>query len=226
MKHLVTTCLTNVPLCTFLLFFCDATATDNPAYPVGAYAESKTLAESAAWEFWRSLPEGDRFELATVNPTFVQGPMLTAQAGSSADIPRQMLLGLMPTLVDTDLFLCHIYDVAKVHLLAMTTPEAAGHRFIVHSGTCDMKHYAETLSKEFAPLGYTKVPSMVAPRPLLWLLKFFDAQVAEIYSSVGKRVFIQPRDVKAVLGYDVVAEIDCKYIPAAVHMYTIPLYSI
>ena len=34
--------------------------------------QSKTLAERAAWKFVSELPAEKRFELATVNPVFVQ----------------------------------------------------------------------------------------------------------------------------------------------------------
>lgn len=45
---------------------------DDPANPIDAYTESKVLAERAAWDFLKSLPEDKKFELATVNPTLVQ----------------------------------------------------------------------------------------------------------------------------------------------------------
>jgi dihydroflavonol-4-reductase len=95
------------------------TVLDNPEIPIDAYTESKTLAERAAWEFHKSLPENERFELCTVNPTLVQGPMLSANSCSSADIPRQILLGEMPALADIDLFITHVYDVTKVYNLSL-----------------------------------------------------------------------------------------------------------
>lgn len=93
------------------------TVIDDPEMPIDAYTESKALAERAAWDFHKSLPENERFELCTVNPTLVQGPMLSANSCSSADIPRQILLGEMPAVVDIDIFVTHVYDVVKVTLL-------------------------------------------------------------------------------------------------------------
>ncbi len=40
------------------------------------YEKSKTLAEKAAWDFHQSLPEGERFDLITINPTLILGPVL------------------------------------------------------------------------------------------------------------------------------------------------------
>ena len=43
---------------------------------VGAYEKSKTLAESAAWEYLSSIPFNERFELVTINPCLILGPSL------------------------------------------------------------------------------------------------------------------------------------------------------
>ena len=40
------------------------------------YSKSKTMAEQAAWDFQKSLPEAERFEIATVNPGLIFGPTL------------------------------------------------------------------------------------------------------------------------------------------------------
>lgn len=45
---------------------------DDPNFPIDAYTESKVRAERAAWGFLESLPEEERCELCTVNPTLVQ----------------------------------------------------------------------------------------------------------------------------------------------------------
>lgn len=50
----------------------------NPAQ--SHYSKSKVLAEKAAWDFLKSLPEDERFEMVTICPGFVMG---TAIAGAS-----------------------------------------------------------------------------------------------------------------------------------------------
>jgi nucleoside-diphosphate-sugar epimerase len=47
---------------------------DNPG--ASAYVQSKTLAEKAAWDFLESLPEDEKFEIATICPTYVTGPSM------------------------------------------------------------------------------------------------------------------------------------------------------
>src|SRR6185295_4892244 len=61
-----------------------------------AYPKSKTLAERAAWDFVASLPPERRFELAVINPGFVLGPFLNADAGTSGEVVRKLLAREMP----------------------------------------------------------------------------------------------------------------------------------
>jgi dihydroflavonol-4-reductase len=42
----------------------------------GAYEKSKTLAEKAAWDFIKELPNEEKFELSVINPGLVVGPNL------------------------------------------------------------------------------------------------------------------------------------------------------
>lgn len=68
----------------------DWTVVDSPEFPVSAYYKSKYLAEKAAWDFVEKLPADKKFELCTVNPTLVQGPMLSGSQCSSAEIVKQV----------------------------------------------------------------------------------------------------------------------------------------
>lgn len=68
----------------------DWTVPDSAEFPLTTYIRSKYLAEKAAWEFVESLPAEKKFELCTINPTFVQGPMLSGSQCSSADIVKQV----------------------------------------------------------------------------------------------------------------------------------------
>lgn len=182
------------------------TVIDDPERPIDAYTESKTLAERAAWEFHKSLPENERFELCTINPTLVQGPMLSPNSCSSADIPRQILMNELPALPDLELFVTHIYDVTKAHILAMTHPEAPNKRFLLCSGTLSFPQYASILSNEFSQYGYN-CTSFVAPKPIVWLLSFWDKQAANIYPSIGKKYYIDGKNLKDTLGLNVVDDV-------------------
>jgi len=182
------------------------TVTDDSCHPIDAYTESKVLAERAAWDFLNSLKDEEKFELCTVNPTFVQGPMLSPNGCSSAELPMKILLKLMPSVVDMDMFVTHVYDVAKVHLLAMTNPNAAGKRFLCNGGVCSLISYAHNLAEEFEPQGYSCTTKAV-PYLAVWIGSFFDKQASNILPSVGKRYYIQGENVKNILGYDVQTDV-------------------
>lgn len=68
----------------------DWTVVDSKEYPVSTYYKSKYLAEKAAWDFVDKLPADKKFELCTINPTLVQGPMLSGSQCSSAEIVKQV----------------------------------------------------------------------------------------------------------------------------------------
>lgn len=105
--------------------FTDETWTNlnHPNYPVGAYGESKTLAERAAWDFVNQLPEDKKFELATINPSLVLGPLLSSTDCSSAEFVSKILLAEYPGLPNIYIDMVSVLDVAKAHLLAMTHPQ-------------------------------------------------------------------------------------------------------
>ena len=65
----------------------DESCWSNPDRPggIGAYPKSKTLAERAAWDYQKALPEEQRFEIVSVNPCFVQGPSLIPGGFTSSD---------------------------------------------------------------------------------------------------------------------------------------------
>ena len=104
------------------------------------YPKSKTLAERAAWDF---VKEGE-FELRVVNPGFVVGPPTHAGTGTSNDILKGVMLGridIRPVCVPC----VDVRDVARAHVAAMTTEEAAGHR---HCLVTDMLWYADMAQME------------------------------------------------------------------------------
>ncbi|MFF9624821.1 SDR family oxidoreductase [Streptomyces griseosporeus] len=96
------------------------------------YQRSKTLAEQAAWQFIRE--EGDKTELAAVNPTGVLGPLLGPDDPPALRLVRRMLEGRMPACPPFGMGFVDVRDVADLHLRAMTNPVAAGERFLATAG--------------------------------------------------------------------------------------------
>ena len=152
------------------------------------YIKSKLKAERAAWDLVKDLDESKRFELAVVNPGYVQGPLLSANSGEgSKEFAQRLLNGKMPALADVTIAMVDVRDVAAAHIAAMEKSEAAGNRYILSCRTVNFKEYAQIIDNEFRPQGY-KITTRTAPKVVLWVSKFFDSGVKQIYSSLGKNI--------------------------------------
>jgi nucleoside-diphosphate-sugar epimerase len=88
----------------------------DPADPNTAYVRSKAVAERAAWDDVRA---GGGPELSVVNPVGIFGPVLGRQVPAGA-----------PTYFGV----VDVRDVADLHVRAMTSPHAAGRRFLAVAG--------------------------------------------------------------------------------------------
>jgi nucleoside-diphosphate-sugar epimerase len=174
------------------------TVLNDPKNPVGAYVESKTLAEKAAWDFVTSLPEDKKFELAVVNPTLVLGHVLAGSECTSVGIIAQTLLGKMPGLANITLDCVSVDDVAKIHLAAMVHPDANGKRFMAHGGQISFRELAAALRGEFSSKGY-KPTSMNVPDFLVRFLSIFDPVSRVAVPMLNKKRNLQPLNAPQIL---------------------------
>lgn len=128
----------------------DWTDPDTPGLP--PYPRSKAIAERAAWDFVER--EGGRTELVVVNPTFILGPTLTANARSSLQMIKGMLEGKMPVLPRQRFGVADVRDVADLHIRAMAAPEASGKRFLALADgpTISYGQLAQILRDRLGPL--------------------------------------------------------------------------
>lgn len=148
--------------------------------PVGAYVKSKATAERAAWDFIRR--EGDGLELATVNPVVVFGPVLGPDFSTSVLVVKAMLEGRAPALPKITMGVVDARDVAELHLLAMTRPEAAGQRFLCSAGDfVAIRDIARALREGLGPEA-RKVPTRELPN---WVLRFGALFSATLRSIAG-----------------------------------------
>jgi nucleoside-diphosphate-sugar epimerase len=140
----------------------DWTDPDMPGLP--AYPRSKTIAERAAWDFIDR--EGGETELVVVNPTFILGPTLTAQARSSLQLIKAMLDGTMPVVRRQRFGVADVRDVADLHIRAMAAPAAAGQRFLALADgpTISFLEIARILRSRLGPLA-GRAPTEEAPGP-------------------------------------------------------------
>jgi nucleoside-diphosphate-sugar epimerase len=166
---------------------------------VSAYAKSKTLAERAAWDFMAR--EGGDLELAVVNPVGVFGPALGADFSTSIEIIRRMMDGALPALPRITFGVVDVRDVADLHLLAMTHPEAAGERFLAVSGGFVALRDIGLMLRHRLGDAARRVPTRELPDWLLRVVALFDKSVGQIVPELGKRKDATADKARRVLGW-------------------------
>lgn len=133
----------------------------DPTPDLEPYVRSKAVAERAAWEL---VAEPGSPELVVLNPTGIFGPVLGRDVGTSAGIVQAMLTGAMPVLPRAAFGAVDVRDVAAMELAAMTSPVAAGRRFLLTAGTTTMRGIADVL-RERVGAAAAAVPTQEADGP-------------------------------------------------------------
>ena len=167
---------------------------------ITAYTESKTLAERAAWEFVAS-EEGQGLEMAAINPVGIFGPVLGSDCPTSVLILQRMLEGRIPAMPQIRLGVVDVRDVAELHFLAMTKPQAVGHRFLAASPPTVTLEEISRLLKERIPEARSKTPSRVLPNIVFRILGYFNSDVAQVLPELGRRREMTIEKARKVLGW-------------------------
>ena len=179
--------------------FTEADWTNTDGADVSSYIKSKTVAERAAWDF--IAREGSGMELASVNPVGVFGPALGPKLSGSVEILQRMLKGEMPALPRITFGAVDVRDVADLHLLAMTRPEAAGERFLAISGEpLPFLEYAKIL-REHLGVRAAKVPKFQLPDWAVKAFVFVRPAMKEVVPQLGKRRLTHSAKAMQVLGW-------------------------
>jgi len=129
----------------------DWTDPETPGLP--AYPLAKTVAERAAWDL--VAQEGGGLELVSLNPTFILGPALTAEARSSLRLVKGLLDGQLTVVPRQRFGIVDVRDVADAHVRAMSTAAASGKRFLLLADgpTISYLELAHKLRDELGDLG-------------------------------------------------------------------------
>jgi dihydroflavonol-4-reductase len=162
------------------------------------YDRAKTIAERAAWT-WKTA-EGGALELVAVNPSFVLGPVLGGDFSASVELIKKLLNGSVPALPRVGLTLVDVRDIAKLHLLAMTSPTAAGQRYIGAGEFFWIKDIAAVLKQNLGHVA-RRVPSRLAPDWAVRVAGLFDPIVRSRTFELGKERRVSPAKAKRDLGW-------------------------
>jgi len=181
--------------------FTEESWTDPSGNNVSPYTKSKTLAERAAWDFVQS-PEGQGLELSVINPAGVFGPVLSEDFSPSIILIQRLLNGDVSGCPQLMFGIVDVRDVASLHRLAMTHPDAAGERFIAISpASMSVQEIAITLKQKLPQLT-KRTPTRTVPNFLLRLMAIFDPEVSAVLPELGKWKNATNEKARRVLGWE------------------------
>jgi nucleoside-diphosphate-sugar epimerase len=141
----------------------DWNTTSSPSYQ--PYPYSKTLAERKAWQM---ASQQSRWKLVTLNPGFILGPAINADAtGFSHSFMRRIGDGTFKNgTIDLWFGFVDVRDVAQAHLNAGFIPSAEG-RYIISGRSSSLVDIAAILRSKFGDR--YPIPKRKAPKIFLWL---------------------------------------------------------
>jgi dihydroflavonol-4-reductase len=144
------------------------------------YIRSKTVAERAARD-WVAA-EGGEMEFASVNPSAVFGPVMSADMSSSIEIVKQLLEGKVPMCPDIGFGIIDVRDVADLHFRAMTAPGIRDERYVCSGPFLKMIEVAAILRDNLGREA-RRVPTRRMPD---WMLKAMALVRPELKQLVGE----------------------------------------
>ncbi len=151
---------------------------------IGAYSKSKTLAEREAWNFINGAENTNKMELVTINPPLILGPVPNKNVRTSVELIRTLMLGQVPGVGRIKMGMVDVRDVAAALILAMTTPEASGNRFLCSADKAMwVKDIADLLHKQYAGRGY-KINRIQFPSFFVRVIALFDKKVSRVTESL------------------------------------------
>jgi len=129
------------------------------------YSYSKTLAEKKAWELEKDAP----WDLRTINPVLVIGPLLSDRANEgSVEVMQNMVNGKWAMGAELRFGIVDVRDVALAHRTALEKDEAQG-RFLVCEGVYSIPELAQMLkSNPSADKFKLACSKMTVPKPVLY----------------------------------------------------------
>lgn len=162
------------------------------------YRQSKTIAERAAWDYIAA--EGGQTELATVLPSLVIGPVLTAENLGSVQAIDRLVFGKIPGIPRLGFTIVDVRDVVDLHLRAMTMPEAAGERFIAATKFLWMREIADVLRARLGERA-AKVPTRNLPDIVPRMMSIFDRPLRYVTRNLGRSNTFSSAKAQRVLGW-------------------------
>ena len=176
----------------------DETVWADPEDPrFDAYRRSKILAERAAWDF---MAKNGPTEFTTILPGAVFGPTLMHGNRGSVQVIVGRGQGRPPGLPRLGFWIVDVRDLADLHIRAMTSPGAAGQRFIAANDFMSMEEVATALRTGLGDRA-AKVPTRRMPDALVRVLALFLPPLRGFTAELGRRNEVTSAKARRVLGF-------------------------
>jgi dihydroflavonol-4-reductase len=180
--------------------FTEADWTSTASLGVSPYIKSRAIAERAAWDF--AGREGGGMELAVINPVGIFGPVTGPDLSGSVGIVRAMLAGDLPRIPRLWTSVVDVRDAADLHLRAMTSPGAAGERFLAASGDAvSYRDIARMLRDGLGPAA-ARVPGRDLPDWQVRVLSPFVPPLRQFRRNLGVIRHTDAAKARSVLGWE------------------------
>ncbi|KZO93939.1 NAD(P)-binding protein [Calocera viscosa TUFC12733] len=119
----------------------------SPYFFLYVYTAGKTMAEREAWKYMDN--HSPPFELTVTIPGMNWGPTLLASAPTSLSWLAELLTGTDTPLSMPPLYIVDVRDDGKLHVLALSAPEAAGKRIWAAAEPIDWNAILAILRKHY-----------------------------------------------------------------------------
>ncbi|KAH8896484.1 NAD(P)-binding protein [Thozetella sp. PMI_491] len=168
--------------------------------PVATFQRMKTVVEKAAWEFVEK--EGNGLELVVVNPGAVIGPVLSADLAAPVQAVHKLVDGTVPACPQLFYNFVDVCDLADLHLRAMLTQDAKGHRFIAINDNepISFLELGKMIKKE-RPEMASKVPTKEIPNMVVRTIAKVNKEAREIIPLLGIARAASNSSAKQILGW-------------------------
>lgn len=176
----------------------EADWTDVARSDLTPYIRAKTLAEQAAWEF--AAEHKGEFRFTTIAPGTMLGPVLGGHVAFSVESVKQLLDGSAPAIPQLGFGFVDVRDVAELHIIAMTAPEASGERFLAGGTFLWLSDVARLLRDNF-PEYATQIPARMLPNIVARGLALFNPSLRSIIHDLGKTHNYSPAKAERLLGW-------------------------
>jgi hypothetical protein len=131
-------------------------------------------------------PEPTTMTLTTILPALIAGPVLGRDFSGSVEVVSRLLKGELPGLPNIGFSIIDVRDLVALHILAMTSPAAAGQRFVAAGDFMWMTELAALLRQRLGARA-AKVPTRRLPDFILRLMAPFNSEVRQLAPNVGQR---------------------------------------